>query len=138
MIIQHVTKNKQIFPNHDHVVKSDQWDPTYSNTHAIYKKTLKFWNLFENFIILKFHEIFEILWKFCIYYKIFEILKFLENFELLKKFWIFWRFWLFFVYCMRITISRISLVWFNHVVMIWENLFIFSNMLYDHAICYFQ
>ena len=100
-------------------------------------KTLKFWNLFENFIILKFHEIFEILWKFCIYYKIFEILKFLENFELLKKFWIFWRFWLFFVYCMRITISRISLVWFNHVVMIWENLFIFSNMLYDHAICYF-
>ena len=54
----------------------------YFNFENLWK--LKFFKLFENFIILNFVEI---LWNFWKFWNFMKILKFYENFEILWKFW---------------------------------------------------
>ena len=58
---------------------------------------------------LKFYEFF---WNFMNFFEI------LEN----SRFWNIFKISTFLVYCMGVTIRRISLVWFKHAVMMWENL----------------
>jgi len=47
-------------------------------------------DIFENFIILKFFQKFEILWKFSNFMKVWKVFKFYEN---LKSFQILWKFY---------------------------------------------